>query len=279
MELITLAEISSTAHRQRSKESDGNNTLLIFGIATVTTIILLPLIFICCLASMMHISGEKVGGDGGYERFYNISLDDGYSEIYTAYTREESEELDYIVKYFEQNNNLDLSNAIAGQPYNGNVMLLLQWDSRWGNNLYGNSTIAKGGCGPTCLAMIVNSFGGNVTPNDIASFSVNAGYRVDGVGTSWGLFTGGAEHYGLRGTQISLSKESIKSSIKNGNPIIASMTKGHFTNGGHFIVIADCSDDCSQVYIQDPNSEDKSRWWSSNVVISEAVAMWNFAIK
>ncbi|MFR5450647.1 MAG: hypothetical protein ACLTIG_04440 [Roseburia hominis] len=41
------------------------------------------------------------------------------------------------------------------------VPLYLQYDPTWGGISYGNGTIRKNGCCPTCLAMVFRTCGGN----------------------------------------------------------------------------------------------------------------------
>lgn len=37
----------------------------------------------------------------------------------------------------------------------GNIPLFIQWDKRWGKNVYGDGTIASNGCGPTALSLVI----------------------------------------------------------------------------------------------------------------------------
>lgn len=290
MEAATIAKaVAGAAERIRNKSKNRNEGggIWTIGISAAAGIVLLPAAFICCFFANLSLNETLAGNVDGvsyYKATYSMNDGTGNRFIYQTTSREEANEIDSIRKLFneERSESDNVSDFTAEEStvngiYNHNIELLLQWDSRWGGKSYGNSTIGKGGCGPTSLAMIINSFGGNVTPLDVANYSVKAGYRVDGVGTSWGLFTTGAKAFGLNGTQISRSKESIKSAIVSGQPIISSMTRGHFTNNGHFIVIADCNEDGSKVYIKDPNSEEKSKWWDTSLVINESAAMWAFA--
>ena len=70
------------------------------------------------------------------------------------------------------------------------IPLLLQWDPRWGYQAYGeNSCIGVSGCGPTCLSMVLYALirEETLTPDRIAAFSMENGYYIEGIGTSWEL--------------------------------------------------------------------------------------------
>ena len=55
-------------------------------------------------------------------------------------------------------------------------------------------TISTSGCGPTSMAMVISSLTDyDVTPIDMASFSVENGYRTEDQGTSWSFFGAAAE--------------------------------------------------------------------------------------
>ena len=90
---------------------------------------------------------------------------------------------------------------------------LLQYDKRWGYGIYGNDVIAVEGCGPTALAAVIAGLTGrnDITPYDIAEYAHKNGY-YDG-GTSWNLFTKGVTHFGIKGSELSLSENSIKLKI------------------------------------------------------------------
>ncbi len=167
---------------------------------------------------------------------------------------------------------------ISGDYIQNEIPLFIQWDKRWNLCPYGNSTIGIGGCGPTSLAMVIVGLTGdtNINPKIVADYSAANGYRIDGVGTSWGLFTSGAINFGLKGTEISRSAENIISSLKNGNPIISSMKPGHFTSSGHFIVLTGINEN-GKIIVNDPNSTKLSSLeWDISLIINESKGMWSF---
>lgn len=157
-------------------------------------------------------------------------------------------------------------------PGDSKIPLFFQFDSRWGNASYGSSTIKSGGCGPTCLSMVVVGLTGrNVTPLDVANWSVANGHRAEGQGSYWSLMTAGGKYYGLQVEAISRKNPSrIADELSKGNPIIAAMGPGHFTKAGHFIVLRGIDAD-GNVYVNDPASAERSKKvWSLGIICGES---------
>ena len=167
--------------------------------------------------------------------------------------------IDFVLKYpveieKEQPTFVDIS----AEYVKGEVPTFIQWDDRWGYIEYGDNVIGDSGCGPTCLAMAVVALTGKTqyTPIALCRFASENGYYVDGVGSSWDLMLGGAKKLGLSSKQISISEDSIKSSLDDGKLVILSMGPGIFTKGGHFILVYKYEN--GKFYVKDPNSKERS---------------------
>jgi hypothetical protein len=73
----------------------------------------------------------------------------------------------------------------AGNLMSDDFTVYMQFDSRWGSNAFGSSTIASGGCGPAALAMAITALGGKeVTPADVVKIANNHNVHVAGQGSS-----------------------------------------------------------------------------------------------
>lgn len=159
------------------------------------------------------------------------------------------------------------------------IPLYFQWDQTWGYTAYGSETVATGGCGPTCLAMVATYLtgDGSMTPKKIADFSVAEGYYTEDAGTSWSLMEEGARKLGLPAWQIqNWSQSSINSELAAGHPLICSMGPGDFTETGHFIVLAGLTED-GKVIVNDPNSKINSiKRWDTQVLLEQMKAMWAY---
>ena len=155
--------------------------------------------------------------------------------------------------------------------------LLLQWDKRWGYAAYGGSYIGLSGCAPTCLSMVVIALTGQneVTPDIVANYAEEAGYYVNGTGTSWSLMTEGASHFCVSGREISLSETTVLGELTSGHPIICSMRPGDFTTQGHFIVLVGVED--GKIIVNDPNSNERSSLlWEYDTLAGQIKNLWAF---
>lgn len=144
------------------------------------------------------------------------------------------------------------------------VVYFSQEDSRWRNVLYtitGNKTqtIGTSACGPTCMAMVISSLTGKtVLPTTTANYAVESGYRTANSGTSWGYYKDIASKYGLF-CEETTSLDVAKSALREGKLVIASMRPGHFTGGGHYILLVGIQDKDGTTWINvhDPNMDNK----------------------
>ena len=101
---------------------------------------------------------------------------------------------------------------------------------------YSEGTIATSGCGPTSLAMVLTYLlGEEISPVETAELG-NGSYTCS-EGTYWSYFGDMADRYGVNCEQMGISKDNIVNNLENGETLIMSMGPGHFTSGGHFIVL------------------------------------------
>lgn len=152
-----------------------------------------------------------------------------------------------------------------------NIPYYNQTDARWGANPYGNSTIYSGGCGPTSLAMVVSGLTGEkITPDIVADWSYRNGHRAEGQGSYWSLMTTGGVN-GLNVEPVSRKNPNkIVQALSEGYPVIASMGKGHFTKGGHFIVLRGFTSE-GKILVHDSASvERSSKEWDLSIIMNES---------
>ena len=159
------------------------------------------------------------------------------------------------------------------------VPLFVQWDKRWGYEKYSGNFFAASGCGPTTLSMVVVYLTHNreASPIAVAKYSKEAGYSVDGSGSSWTLISEGCRHYGVKAKAVALDESRMKAELDEGHPIVVNVGPGDFTDTGHFMVIT-CYDD-EGFSINDPNSIEKSgkRWLFKNIS-SQIRAVWSMYV-
>ncbi len=159
------------------------------------------------------------------------------------------------------------------------VPLFVQWDKRWGYEKYSGNFFAASGCGPTTLSMVVVYLTHNreASPIAVAKYSKEAGYSVDGSGSSWTLISEGCRHYGVKAKTVSLDESRMKAELDAGHPIVVNVGPGDFTDTGHFMVITGYDDEGFS--INDPNSIEKSgkRWLFKNIS-SQIRAVWSMYV-
>ena len=159
------------------------------------------------------------------------------------------------------------------------VPLFVQWDKRWGYEKYSGNFFAASGCGPTTLSMVVVYLTHNreASPIAVAKYSKEAGYSVDGSGSSWTLISEGCRHYGVKAKAVALDESRMKAELEEGHPIVVNVGPGDFTDTGHFMVITGYDDEGFS--INDPNSIEKSgkRWLFKNIS-SQIRAVWSMYV-
>lgn len=150
-----------------------------------------------------------------------------------------------------------------------------QGDPRWGPKAYGPGTFASSACGPTSMAMVLKSYGHNVTPEDTVNYSLANGFRTKSSGTSWGFFNSIGKNYGLNVAEFDPNIPRVKEYLDNNIPVIASMTPGTFTKGGHFIVFSSHNKADDTVTVNDPSHRDLSvKNWNADFALRQAKQFW-----
>lgn len=115
-----------------------------------------------------------------------------------------------------------------------NITVFSQTDSRWGNVSYGRgpggtrATVSQAGCGVLSYVNAVYYMTGNfIQPAELASWSVAQGYRINGVGTSLGLYAAYAnakgDAYGFRYSGSVNSVRAARSHLQAGGTAIISV--------------------------------------------------------
>jgi len=152
-----------------------------------------------------------------------------------------------------------------------------QGDPNWGKKGYGPGTIASSGCGPTSMAMVMKSYGTNVTPVDTVQYSLDHGFRTKNQGTAWGYFANIAKSNGLTAEQYDGGQRGIevtKAKLASNIPVIGSMRPGDFTKGGHFVVFSGIDQD-GTIRVNDPSSRERSvKKWDAQRALSQAKQFW-----
>lgn len=137
-------------------------------------------------------------------------------------------------------------------------------------------TIATYGCGPTSLAMVLTYLlDEEITPVETAQKGYNSEVNYTcKKGTYFSYFGAMADEYQVECNQMNTTESNIIDNLNDGKTLILSMSKGHFTKSGHFIVVRGLDDDGKAV-VADPASKDRSaQTWDVDLLANESGQMW-----
>lgn len=161
----------------------------------------------------------------------------------------------------------------------GEMPYLYQTDEAWASKPYAGGTVAKNGCGPTCVTMAYIYLTGHtdLTPADACARAEASGHFYEGM-TTWTYLTDGVLELGLVGEEQPADASVLRSLLAAGTPIICSMRPGDFTKNGHFILLAGLDGD-GNVIVRDPNSEQRShQTWDLQRVINQCANIWSMRL-
>ncbi len=151
------------------------------------------------------------------------------------------------------------------------VMYYNQLDERWADIMYGNSsTIGQAGCGPTSMAIVISTLTGEPhDPVELARWSAANGHRCEGNGSYHSLIPAAAAAYGLN-CDRNLDAQGIVDALSSGKLVVVIMSKGHFTRGGHFIVLRGVTGE-GKILVADPASYGRSEQeWDLSIIMDES---------
>jgi len=166
-----------------------------------------------------------------------------------------------------------------GQSYEGvvftdggmEVVYYNQLDERWADKMYGTSgTIGEGGCGPTAMSIVISTLTGEPhDPVELSNWSVANGHRCEGNGSYHSLIPAAAKGYGLS-CKGDLSAQDIVDALSSDKLVVVTMSQGHFTSSGHFIVLRGVTSDW-KILVADPASHKRSQQeWDLSLIMKEA---------
>lgn len=154
----------------------------------------------------------------------------------------------------------------------GPLLYYNQGDIRWKSYLYGGKDpISRYGCGPVCVAMIINSFSStSVSPIEMADWATQNGCYAPQSGSYHSLIPKSLSAFGLQVESVTeRTAENAADLLRSGHILVALMGRGSLTQNGHFIIIAQLREN-GNVYIADPaNYENCSKEWNLEQLMKE----------
>lgn len=159
----------------------------------------------------------------------------------------------------------------------GPMLYYNQGDSRWRDYLYGGKDpMKKYGCGPTAVAMIINSFSNTpegaagITPPQMADWAVEHGLYAPQSGSYHSIIPEALTAYGLQIESVTdRSRDHASELLSSGHMLVALMGKGALTDNGHFVLITGILEN-GNVTIADPNKyENCTKEWDLEQILHE----------
>ncbi len=169
------------------------------------------------------------------------------------------------------------SSRLGQEVLTGGVVELAyfnQSEEPWASSAFGPDRMEGFGCGPTAMSMVVSTLSGQVVdPAAMAQLAAQQGYCAPGSGSYLSIVEGMAQHFGLTAQSCGeISSEELCQRLATGQVMVALMGPGHFTTGGHFIVLRGATL-TGQVLVADPNSRERSlALWEPQLILDELSA-------
>ncbi|MGL5434568.1 MAG: C39 family peptidase [Lachnospiraceae bacterium] len=254
---FTAKLLAQLAARAATDEQTRKRLLSVILWVSIAFLLLTAFVFYL-ISSPLSVFSQWVMGDE-LSLIENFQIDYGYNQELGIY------EQDYLDG--------------RGQSYEGvlftdgsiDVVYYSQLDERWANIMYGtSSTIGAAGCGPTSMAIVISTLPGEPhDPLELARWSAANGYRCEGNGSYHSLIPAAAAAWGLS-CEKNLSAQDIVDALADGKLVVAIMARGHFTQGGHFIVLRGVTSD-GKILVADPASVNRSNQeWDLSLIMNEA---------
>ena len=159
-----------------------------------------------------------------------------------------------------------------------NITYFCQSDDEWKDQPYGTDTIGPYGCGPTAMAMAVASLTDTDTdPAAMAAWAVEHGYWARRSGSYNSIVMGAARSFGLLAEPFtSREPDDVLNALWQGKLLVALVGPGHFTDGGHFILLRGATLG-GDILVADPNSRENSLVaWDPQLILDELSSMRSY---
>lgn len=221
--------------------------------------------------SQKHIFSKKEPDDGNMEETASLSTAPTDSPAPIPLTTDLGDVADFTAEPVFPDQEDSIYSCFLDTAM-GPMLYYNQGDLRWKSYLYGGSDpLSKYGCGPVCVAMIVNSFGNiGVTPIEMADWSAANGCFAAGGGSYHDLIPKSLSAFGLQVESVTdRTPENVARLLRTNHILVALMGKGTLTDNGHFIIIAQLTSS-GNVYIADPaNYENSTKEWDLQQLMDE----------
>lgn len=243
---------------QAAKDEEARKRLLAIILAPVLSLLLIVAFVIYLVTNPISYMAQWMQGSEA-EAVDRFQQDWGYNQRIGMFSK------DYI-----ENSGQSYEGITLGQEGEREVVYYNQLDERWAKEAYGQDRIGTHGCGPTSMSIVISTLTGEtVDPVRMAQWSYENGYYCRGEGSYHSLIPGAAENWGLA-VQRNMDGQDVVDALAGGKLVVAIMAKGHFTKGGHFIVLRGITAE-GKILVADPASVKRSNQeWDLSLILEEA---------
>ena len=211
------------------------------------------------------------------ERVRNEAMEAEYPEGVIELLSKNPETVTFVENYNVKKDTVPVTEI--SELIEGEIPHLLQWDERWGYAPYGTSIVAVSGCGPTCLSMVISGLTGDksLTPARMAEYGTEHHYINEENDTYWIFMSEAGKEWGIQVTEKTLEGDELKRELLAGHPVICSVGPGHFTQIGHFIVLAGYEE--GKIIVHDPFSiRNTEKRWEYDEFKDQIKSMWTYSM-
>lgn len=170
-----------------------------------------------------------------------------------------------LTEFIEENGRSILTGTTPVVYYN-------QGDPAWRDKPFGTDYIGKYACGPTVMAMAAATLtDADTDPAKMSVWAYENGYWCSESGSYPSLIEGACKAFGIKCRYAQdCDVKVLRAHLGGGGLAVALVGPGHFTNGGHFILLHGAAPG-GEVLVADPNSRDNSlALWDPRVILDEA---------
>lgn len=254
-----IAKLLAEAALQAAKDKEGRRRLFAVILSPVIFLLLLIALVLYLVTSPLTLlvnwlSGIETAVVDAFQKDYGYS--NGSGILIGDFREADGREYD--------------EDALSGGNAGVQVVYYNQLDPRWKEEPYGQDKVGTHGCGPASMSIVVSTLTDtNVNPAEMAAWAYENGYYCPGGGSYHSLIAKAAEHWGLS-VDMNLAAEEVATALGEGKLVVAIMSKGHFTSGGHFIVLRGITPE-GKVLVADSVSLKRSlQEWDLEIILTEA---------
>lgn len=167
----------------------------------------------------------------------------------------------------------------------GVLPLYIQWDTRWGSYPYAGNTIAKAGCCPTSMAMVVTGLMANISdfdtnndgvadPKEMAIWATNKNLYVNGQGSLTSQVEEVCKTAGLN-CYPTLDFNEVITALKAGKVVVDNVSPSKEIGSGYHFLVLTGVDSEGKIEMNDPNSiENSNKGWEHDIIKKVSMRYW-----